>query len=125
MPHFDPNRTFGRSVVLIAIKLAARSRLKRRLTKIVTLWGLTTIFPSKHEIESRQLVKQRLASCSTGVSKPFSEPAVDRREKITGFGALTLITPAAGEANGCAQLEGLRVLKSGDSRPAADLRLSI
>jgi hypothetical protein len=57
----NPNRTFGRSVVLIAIKLAARSRFKRRLTKIVTLWGLTTIFPSKHEIGSRQLVKQRLS----------------------------------------------------------------
>jgi hypothetical protein len=52
-----------------------------------------------------------LASCSKGVSKPFSEPAADRREKITGFGALALITPEAGEACDGAQLEGLRVLK--------------
>src|SRR5262245_52728391 len=40
-----------------------------------------------------------LASCSTSVSKPFGEPAVDRREKITGFGALALITPEPGEAS--------------------------
>jgi hypothetical protein len=111
-------------VVLIAVKLAARSRLKRRLTKIATLWGLTTIFPSKHEIESRQLVKQRLGVLQHRRVETFGEPAVDRREKITGFGALALITPEAGEASGGAQLEGLRVLKSDDSRPAADLRLS-
>jgi hypothetical protein len=40
-------RTFRRSVVLIAIKLAVRSRLKRRLTKIVTLWGLDDYLPKQ------------------------------------------------------------------------------
>jgi hypothetical protein len=43
------------------------------------------------------------ASLRTG--RTLGEPAVDWREKSTGFGALTLIAPDAGEAGGGAQFK--------------------
>jgi len=46
--------------------------------------------------------------------EPFGEPAVDRREKVSGFGALALALPQAGEARPGAQLEGPGLLPAGD-----------
>ena len=46
--------------------------------------------------------------------KAFSEPAVDRREEIAGFGALALVAPEAGEAGGGAQLKRFGMLVARD-----------
>jgi hypothetical protein len=49
------------------------------------------------------LVEQRFGVLQNRRVETFGEPTVDRREKITGFGALALITPEAGEAGRGAQ----------------------
>jgi hypothetical protein len=59
---------------------------------------------------SRQFVEWRLAIFEDRRVETFGEPAVDRREKITGFGALTLIAPESGKAGGGAKLEKLCAL---------------
>ena len=52
---------------------------------------------------SRQLVEQRLRLFQIGSVEAFGEPAVDRREAITGFGSAILVTLEPGEAHRCAQ----------------------
>src|SRR5215470_20167171 len=59
---------------------------------------------------SRQLIEQRLGVLQDRCVESFGEPAVDRREKIMGFGALALITPEAGEAGGSTKLKSFRIL---------------
>jgi hypothetical protein len=49
---------------------------------------------------SLEFVEQRLGVLQDRRVEPFGEPAVDRREKITGFGALALVAPEAGKAHG-------------------------
>ena len=44
----------------------------------------------------------------------FGEPVVHGSQEISGFSALPLIAPEAGEAGGGAQLPRLRTLPSGD-----------
>jgi len=52
---------------------------------------------------SPQLVEQRLRLFQIGSVEAFGEPAVDRREAITGFGSAILVTLEPGEAHRCAQ----------------------
>ena len=59
---------------------------------------------------SRQLVQQRLGLLQHRRVEAFGEPVVDRREKVTSFGALALITPEAGEAGGSTKLKSFRIL---------------
>jgi len=59
---------------------------------------------------SRQLIEERLGVLQDRCVESFGEPAVDRREKIMGFGALALITPEAGEAGGSTKLKSFRIL---------------
>jgi hypothetical protein len=51
---------------------------------------------------SRQLVEQHLSLFQIRRVEPFGELAVDRREKVAGFGAAILIAPQPGEAHGSA-----------------------
>ena len=46
----------------------------------------------------------------------FGEPAVDRREKVAGFGAATLVAAKPGEARGGAQFPELGPLLPGDAQ---------
>jgi len=45
----------------------------------------------------------------------FGEPAVDRRQKVAGFGAAALVAAEAGEAHGGAQFPELGTLLLGDA----------
>src|SRR4029077_9412864 len=46
-----------------------------------------------------QRIEQRLCIFQDRRVEPFGEPTVDRCEEITGFGALALVAPEAGEAS--------------------------
>src|ERR1700730_13937382 len=72
-----------------------------------------------------QLVEQGLGLLQVKRDEALGEPVVDRGEEITSFGALALITPEAGEADGGAQLPRLRLLRTGslDRPPIGKLRL--
>ena len=59
---------------------------------------------------SRQLVKRRLGVLQDPRVEAFGEPAIGRREQITGSGALAVVTPEAGESGGRAQLKSFRIL---------------
>src|SRR5215467_12147055 len=69
---------------------------------------------SKDETGSRQLVEQRLGILEDRRVEAFGEPAVDWREEITGFGALALITPEAGEAGRRPKFPRFGLLRTGD-----------
>ena len=58
---------------------------------------------------------------------PFGEPAVDRRQQLAGFGALTLALPQAAEAHRGPQLQRFRLLAAGDVQGLAKtgFRLSL
>ena len=47
-----------------------------------------------------KFVEQRLRVFEIGSVEALSEPAVDWREEITGFGAVAVVVPVAGEARG-------------------------
>src|SRR6516165_3158348 len=53
---------------------------------------------------SRQLIEQPTRFFQIGGIEAFGEPAVDRREQVTGFGAAALVAAKPGEAHGGAQL---------------------
>jgi hypothetical protein len=61
-----------------------------------------------------QLVEQGLCLFQIERVEAVGEPAIDGREEIAGFGALALVAPETGEAGARLQLEGLRLLTSGD-----------
>jgi hypothetical protein len=63
---------------------------------------------------SRQFVEQRLRFFQVGGAETLSKPAVDRCEKIAGFGAPGLLAPQPGEACGGAQFPELGPLLRGD-----------
>src|SRR5262249_21695323 len=71
---------------------------------------------SKDETGSRQLIEQRFGVLQDGRVEAFGEPVVDRREEITGFGALPLVAPEAGKAHRSPQLPEFRTLptRNGD-----------
>jgi hypothetical protein len=46
---------------------------------------------------SRQFAEQRLCVLQIGGVEAFGEPAVDRREKVAGFGPSALLAPEPGE----------------------------
>src|ERR1700730_480895 len=73
---------------------------------------------------SRQFVMQRLCLFQVDGVEAFGEPAVDRREKIAGFGAAALVAAEPGEAHGGAQLPELRFLLPGDAQGFAIQLLS-
>src|SRR5262249_32694349 len=69
---------------------------------------------------SRQLVEERFGVLQDRRVEAFSEPAVDRREEITGLGTVALLAPEAGQASCSNQLVKFCTLSLCD-----DERLSI
>jgi hypothetical protein len=63
----------------------------------------------KSEI-SRQLVEQRFGLLQDRSVEAFGEPAVDWREEIKCFNALTLVAPETREADGGAELPEFGIL---------------
>jgi hypothetical protein len=63
-----------------------------------------------------QFVEQRLGVLEVGGVEALGEPAVDRREQITGFGAAILVAAESGEAHGGAQFPELGLLLLGDAQ---------
>src|SRR5262249_9179836 len=63
----------------------------------------------------RQCVEQRLDLLQVSRVKPLSEPAVDRRKQLAGFGALALLLPEPAQAQRRPQLQRLRLLAAGNS----------
>src|SRR5437764_3463100 len=59
---------------------------------------------------SRQFVEQRLRLFEIGRVEAFGEPAVDRREKVAGFGVAALVAAEVGKAHGGPQFPELRPL---------------
>ena len=54
---------------------------------------------------SAKFLQQRLGPLQVRRAKPFGEPAVDRREKITRFIASQLFAPELGQTDRCLQFE--------------------
>ena len=71
---------------------------------------------SSPRLSSRQGVEQRLGILQVGSVKPLGEPAVGRRQQFVGFLALALGLPQAGQASGCSQLPGFRLLAAGNGQ---------
>ena len=67
--------------------------------------------PFRIRLSSAQLLQQRLGLLQMVRIKSFSEPAVDRREKITGFAAPVLFAPEARQADRCPQFQELCALQ--------------
>ena len=63
---------------------------------------------------STERLKQRLCFLKVERLEAFGEPAVDRREKIAGFAAATLVSAQPGEARCGAQFPELGSLLRGD-----------
>jgi DNA replication protein DnaC len=74
---------------------------------------------------SPERVEQRLRFPQVRRIKTFGEPAVDGREKFSGFGALALALPQAGEARPGAQLEGPGLLSAGDIEGVTEADLGL
>jgi len=81
----------------------SKSHLRPRRGMIVSSGRRYSHLPSKDMATgSRQLVEQHLSLFQIRRVEPFGELAVDRREKVAGFGAAILIAPQPGEAHGSA-----------------------
>ena len=76
--------------------------------------------PSPRDWRSLELGEQRFCLFEIGRVETLGEPAVDRGEKVAGFGWVTLIAAEPGEAHGSAQFPELGPLLLGDAQ--ADLR---
>lgn len=95
----------------------ARSSRDTLAEKIVTgaeyrhwLWHSGGVFahrnsPAISKASSGELVEQCLRFLQVAGVKPFGEPGVNRREKITGFGVPALATVEPGQFYGGAQFE--------------------
>jgi hypothetical protein len=68
-----------------------------------------------NHISLRQLIEQRLCFVEIGGVEALGEPAVDRREKVAGFGVAALVAAQPGEACGGAQFPELGPLLLGDA----------
>src|SRR5262249_53802748 len=66
-------------------------------------------------VGSRQFAEQRLRLFKVLCVEAFDEPAVDRREKVAGFGVATLVAAEPGEARGGAQFPELGLLLRSDA----------
>jgi len=53
-------------------------------------------------------LEQRLIIFEIGRVETLAEPAIDRRQKVAGFGVAALVATEAGEAQGGAQFPGAR-----------------
>src|SRR5262249_4247170 len=73
-------------------------------------------FAQRESAVSREPVEQRLCLFQVGGVEAFGEPAVDRREKIAGFGAAALVAAEPGEAWGAAQFPELGPLLRGNAQ---------
>ena len=62
------------------------------------------------------------ASFRSSVSKPFSEPAVDRSEKLASLLPLTLVAPEPRHAHRRAQFPGLCLLLTRDRERTLEIR---
>ena len=62
--------------------------------------GHSHLSPKDIVTGSRQLVEQGPRLFQIGRIKAFGEPAVDRGEKVAGFGAATLVAAEPSEAHG-------------------------
>jgi len=63
-----------------------------------------------------QLVQQRLRLLQIARVEAFGKPAVDRCEKVVGFGAAALVAMELGEADSGAQFPELGRLLHGDAQ---------
>src|SRR5437870_4194248 len=63
-----------------------------------------------------EFVEQRLCVFEIGRVEAFGEPAVDRGEKIAGFGVTALVAAEPGEARGGAQFPELGPLLLSDAQ---------
>jgi hypothetical protein len=61
-----------------------------------------------------EIVKQRLRVFEVLCVEAFGEPAIDRREEVSGFGGAALVATEPGEARGSAQFPELGLLLLGD-----------
>src|SRR5438270_112104 len=68
---------------------------------------------------SRQLVEQRPCFFQVLCVEAFGEPAVDRREKVAGFGGAALVAAELGEAHRRAQFPKPGLLLHGDAQGLA------
>src|SRR6266851_902942 len=66
--------------------------------------------------QSAELIEQRLRLFQIGRVEALGEPAVERCEKIAGFGVKALVAAEPGEARGCAQFPELGLLLLGDAQ---------
>src|SRR5215471_15979286 len=88
----------------------------------------TTFFGSKGMstgVALRQRVQQCLRLLQIRGVKSLGEPPVDRREERVGLSALTLVLPQPGEAHGDPQLQGLRLLATGNVKGLVETGLSL
>src|SRR6516164_803054 len=66
-----------------------------------------------------EFVEQRLGVFEVGCGETFSEPAIDRRQQVAGFGAAALVAAQQGEAHRSAQFPHLGFLLPGDAQSFA------
>src|SRR5450631_1971679 len=69
-----------------------------------------------------QLVEQGLSLFQVARAEPFSEPAIDRSEKIPGLVPLALIAPQPRQACRRTQFPGFCLLRTRDSQSVAEIR---
>jgi hypothetical protein len=71
------------------------------------------------------LVEQRFGLLQDRSAEAFGEPAVDRCEKVTGFGVLAFVAPETGEAGGGAEFKELGALFLADHDCSAEAHLIV
>jgi hypothetical protein len=94
-----------------AMGLGSQAELAvRRRTRCSRSLRLNTPAPESREKKlcRSKRIEQRLGLHQIRCVEAFGEPVVDRREELTGFRALSLLTPEAGEASGGAEFPELR-----------------
>jgi len=75
-------------------------------------------------LSSSKLIKQRLSLLQIERVETFSEPAVDRGEKIACLIPLALIAPEPRHAHRRAEFPGLCLLLTGDNERMLEIRFS-
>src|SRR5215831_663057 len=84
-----------------------------------------TFLRSYKLLEIERLLQERLRLLQVSSITALREPAIDRCQEVSGFGALVLLLPHAGQAHGGPQLPGLGLLLAGHGQRllAAGFRL--
>src|SRR5439155_17429777 len=80
---------------------------------LVTACAMFSTFPAG------KYIQQRLGFLQVHRIKPLGEPAVDGRQQLSGFSALTLLLPQPAQAHGRPQLQRFRLLLAGDAEGLA------